>query len=203
MTYRSLTRSSQPVVEPVTITDAKAHLRVDTDADNTYIMGLVAAARAWVEEYLDRSLVHTQWTMRLDGFPPNGLDNLELPRPPMATASAVSAVAITYTTETGAVVVFPSHEYRVVRNSTPGAISPLYEQAWPVHRRDDNSVTITWWGGYGEDGRSVPTQIRHAMLMLVAHWDDRRESVVTGTVSKEIEFGVKSLLDSCRWGTYR
>ncbi len=203
MTYRSLTRSSQPVVEPVTITDAKAHLRVDTDADNTYIMGLVAAARAWVEEYLDRSLVHTQWTMRLDGFPPNGLDNLELPRPPMATASAVSAVAITYTTETGAVVVFPSHEYRVDRNSTPGAISPLYEQAWPVHRRDDNSVTITWWGGYGEDGRSVPTQIRHAMLMLVAHWYDRRESVLTGLVSKEIEYGVKSLLDSCRWGAYR
>jgi uncharacterized phiE125 gp8 family phage protein len=187
----------------VTITDAKAHLRVDTDADNTYIMGLVAAARAWVEEYLDRSLVHTQWTMRLDGFPPNGLDNLELPRPPMATASAVSAVAITYTTETGAVVVFPSHEYRVDRNSTPGAISPLYEQAWPVHRRDDNSVTITWWGGYGEDGRSVPTQIRHAMLMLVAHWYDRRESVLTGLVSKEIEYGVKSLLDSCRWGAYR
>jgi uncharacterized phiE125 gp8 family phage protein len=198
MTYRSLTRLSQPVVEPVTITDAKAHLRVDTDADNTYIMGLlVAAARAWVEEYLDRSLVHTQWTMRLDGFPPNGLDNLELPRPPMATASAVSAVAITYTTETGAVVVFPSHEYRVDRNSTPGAISPLYEQAWPVHRRDDNSVTITWWGGYGEDGRSVPTQIKHAMLLLVAHWYDRRDS--TGSVSKEMEFGVKSLLDSCRW----
>jgi uncharacterized phiE125 gp8 family phage protein len=117
----------------------------------------------------------------------------------MATASAVSAVAITYTTETGAVVVFPSHEYRVDRNSTPGAISPLYEQAWPVHRRDDNSVTITWWGGYGEDGRSVPTQVKHAMLLLVAHWYDRREAVLTGSISKEIEFGVKSMLDSCRW----
>jgi len=59
---------------------------------------------------------------------------------------------------------------------------------------------ITWWGGYGEDGRSVPTQIRHAMLMLVAHWYDRREA---GSVSREVEFGVHSLLDSCRWGTYR
>lgn len=203
MTYRSLTRSTQSVVEPVTITDAKAHLRVDTDDDNNYIMGLVAAARGWVEEYLDRSLVHTQWTMRLDGFPLNGLDNIELPRPPMATASGVTAVAITYTTETGAVVVFPSNEYRVDRNSTPGTISPLYEQAWPVHRRDENSVMITWWGGYGEDGRSVPTQIRHAILMLVAHWYDRRESVLTGSISKEIEFGVNSLLDSCRWGAYR
>ena len=202
MTYRSLTRSSQPVVEPVTITDAKAHLRVDTDADNTYIMGLVAAARAWVEEYLDRSLVHTQWTMRLDGFPPNGLDNLELPRPPMATASAVSAVAITYTTETGAVVVFPSHEYRVDRNSTPGAISPLYEQAWPVHRRDDNSVTITWWGGYGEDGTKVPKVVRAAILMLVAYWYERRLAA-DQVAATAVPFGVSSMLDSIKWGDYR
>jgi hypothetical protein len=49
----------------------------------------------------------------------------------------------------------------------------------------------------------VPTQIRHAILMLVAHWYDRRESVLTGSISKEVEFGVKSLLDSCRWGAYR
>ena len=69
-----------------------------------------------------------------------------------------------------------------------------------MHRRDENSVMITWWGGYGEDGRSVPTQIRHAMLLLVAHWYGAgREAVVTGSISKEIEFGVKSLLDSCRW----
>jgi uncharacterized phiE125 gp8 family phage protein len=203
MTYRSLTRATQPVVEPVTLTEAKAHLRVDNDIDNAYVMGLVGSARGWVEEYLDRTLVHTQWTMRLDGFPPNGMDNIELPRPPMATAAAVTAVAITYTTESGAVVVFPSNEYRVDRHSTPGGISPLFDQAWPVHRRDENAVVITWWGGYGEDGRSVPMQIRHAILMLVAHWYDRRESVLTGSISKEIEFGVHSLLDSCRWGTYR
>ena len=85
MTYRSLTRATQPVVEPVTLTEAKGHLRVDTDDDNSYIMGLVAAARGWVEEYLDRSLVHTQWTMRMDEFPPNGMEKIELPRPPMAT----------------------------------------------------------------------------------------------------------------------
>jgi uncharacterized phiE125 gp8 family phage protein len=99
------------------------------------------------------------------------------------------------------VVVFPSNEYRVDRHSTPGGISPLFDQAWPVHRRDENAVVITWWGGYGEDGRSVPTQIRHAILMLVAYWYDRREAA--GSVSNEIEFGVKSLLDSCRWGAYR
>lgn len=204
MTYRSLTRATQPVVEPVTLTEAKAHLRVDTDDDNAYIMALVAAARGWAEEYLNRTLVFTQWTMRLDGFPPNGMANIELPRPPMATADGKTTVSITYTTEGGSVVVFPANEFRVDRNATPGAISPLFDQAWPVHRVDENAIAITWWGGYGEDGRSVPAQIRHAILMLVAHWYDARSAVLTsGAVPMEVPFSVKSLLDSCRWGAYR
>jgi hypothetical protein len=49
----------------------------------------------------------------------------------------------------------------------------------------------------------VPAAIRHAILMLVGHWYEARSSVLTGTISKEIEFGVKSLLDSQRWGSYR
>jgi uncharacterized phiE125 gp8 family phage protein len=63
---------------------------------------------------------------------------------------------------------------------------------------------VTWWAGYGTSGASVPAAIRHAMLMLVGHWyDGSRSGVLTGSISKEIEFGVKSLLDSQRWGSYR
>jgi hypothetical protein len=39
--------------------------------------------------------------------------------------------------------------------------------------------------------------------MLVGHWYEFRTSVLTGSISKEVEFGVKSLLDSQRWGSYR
>jgi hypothetical protein len=50
----------------------------------------------------------------------------------------------------------------------------------------------------------VPAAIRHAILMLVGHWyDGARSGVLTGSISKEVEFGVKSLLDSQRWGSYR
>jgi uncharacterized phiE125 gp8 family phage protein len=202
MTYRSLTRSTQPVVEPVSLTEAKAHLRVDADDDNAYIMSLIAAARGWAEQYLDCTLVFTQWTMRMDGFPPNGMENIELPRPPMATTDGKATVSITYTTEGGSVVVFPANEFRVDRNATPGSLSPLYDQAWPVHRRDENSVSVTWWGGFGEDGRSVPAQIRHAILMLSAHWYERRMAA-DNMGGNDVPFGVKSLLDSCRWGSYR
>ena len=91
MTYRSLTRAAQPVVEPVTITEAKAHLRVDTADDDTYIGTLITAAREWCEQYLDRTLVNTQWAMRLERFPTDSTYPIELPRPPVVASGTDSA----------------------------------------------------------------------------------------------------------------
>ena len=203
MQYRSLTRQTPPAVEPVTVAEAKAHLRVDTSDDDTYIGTLITAAREWCEQYLDRTLVHTQWVMRFDRFPPSGEEPVELPRPPMVTSGTATAVSVTFTSEAGATSTYSTSQYRVDRNATPGAIKPTYGATWTPHREDDNSISVTWWAGYGAAGSSVPATIRHAMLMLVGHWYENRSSVLVGSISKEMEFAVISLLDSQRWGTYR
>jgi len=196
MKYRSLTRVTQPVVEPVSVAEAKAHLRVDGDEDNFYIASLLAAARDWVEVYLDRTLILTQWTMKMDRFP---IGDVELPRPPMRPLP----VSVTFTSESGAVSVLASNLYRVDAASTPGVIRPLREADWPSYMDDANSITVTWSAGYGEDGRSVPPAIRHAILMLVGFWFENRSSVLVGSISKPIEFAVDSLLSSQKWGGYR
>jgi uncharacterized phiE125 gp8 family phage protein len=202
--YRSLTRQIPPSVEPVTLAEAKAHLRVDASDDDAYILGLITTAREWCEEYLDRTLVSTQWVMRLDKFPDDGTMDVELPRPPIVSSGTATAVSVTYTAENGGTQSWSSASYRVDRASTPGVVRTLDGQTWPPHLQDDNAVTVTWWGGYGPSGSSVPAAIRHAILMLVGHWyDGSRSGVLNGSISKEIEFGVSSLLDSQKWGTYR
>jgi uncharacterized phiE125 gp8 family phage protein len=202
--YRSLTRQTPPAVEPVTLAEAKAHLRVDTSDDDSYIQNLVSSAREWVENYLDRTLIHTQWVMRFDKFPDSGIEPVELPRPPMVASGTATAVTVTFTQEAGPTSTYSTAEYRVDRNATPGAILPIYGSTWTPHRQDDNAISVTWWAGYGATGASVPAAIRHAILMLVGHWyDGARSGVVVGSISKEVEFGVKSLLDSQRWGSYR
>ena len=203
MQYRSLTRQTAPAVEPVTLAEAKAHLRVDTSDDDNYIGTLITAAREWCEQYLDRTLVHTQWVMRFDKFPDSGIEPVELPRPPMVMSGTATAVTVTFTQEAGPTSTYSTAEYRVDRNATPGAILPIYGSTWSPHRQDDNAISVTWWAGYGASGTSVPAAIRHAILMLVGHWYEFRTSVLTGSISKEVEFGVKSLLDSQRWGSYR
>ncbi len=202
MQYRSLTRATAPAVEPVTLAEAKAHLRVDTATDDAYIGSLITAAREWVEQYLDRTLVHTQWVMRFDKFPPDGTHDIELPRPPMATAGTTTAVALTFTFENGTTSTYSTASYRVDRDGVPGTVKTLYGQTWPPHLQDDNAISVTWWGGYGAIGTSVPAAIRHAMLMLVGMWYERRMAADSMS-GNEIPFGVKSLLDSQRWGSYR
>lgn len=197
--YRSLNRATDPAVEPVSVSEAKAHLRVDTDDDDTYIGTLITAARQWAETYLDRSLVYTQWEMKLDMFP----WEIEMPRPPMAQDGTTTAVSITYTlNESLGTATLSTSEYRVDRAATPGVARTNYGGSWPSHLADQNSVTVTWWGGYGSSGSDVPAAIRHAILMHVGHLYERRLAA-DNVASNEVPFGVKALLDSQSWGQYR
>ena len=93
MQYRSLNRTVEPAVEPVSLAEAKAHLRVDIDTEDAYISALIVAAREYCETYLDETMLNTQYVMKLDMFPVE----IELPRPPMAQGGTFTAVTITYT----------------------------------------------------------------------------------------------------------
>ena len=201
MKYNSVTRATGPAVEPLTVAEAKLHLRVDISDDDTYIGTLITAAREWVENYLDRTLITTQLILRAAEFP---TEELELARPPMATAGTATAVVITYTLADTTTATLSTALYRVDRTTTPGNVAPVINGTWPSDVIEDaNAVAVTYWAGYGPTSASVPATIRHACLMLIGHWYERRSAVLTGTISKAIEFAVESLLASNNWGQYR
>jgi uncharacterized phiE125 gp8 family phage protein len=197
--YRSLNRITQPVVEPVSLAEAKAHLRIDSDFsdDDLYVMTLVSAARQLVETICDRTLIRSQWQMNLDAFPSW---DIELPRPPIASGDIV----VTYTPSDGvyAPVTLDPSKYRQDRDSTPAVIRPPWNSTWPTTRGAENDVKITFWAGYGDSGRSVPPPARHAMLMMLGNWYANRESVAPGTMNP-IPMAVDHLLGTINWGQYR
>ena len=62
-------RTADAAVEPVTLADMKAYLRIpasDTTQD-TYITALIKAARKWAEEYTRRAFVEQTWVLWFDG----------------------------------------------------------------------------------------------------------------------------------------
>ena len=188
--YRSLKRTAAPAVEPVTLSEAKAHCRVDASADDTLITNLITTARELVEDYIDRALVTQRLVMKFDQFP----YEIELPRPPMASSGTVTAVTITYTIADSSTATVAATDYRVDRDSTPGRIRTTYNGSWPSALLDANAITVTWWAGYGSSS-DIPQRVKSAMLMTILELYEKRGD-------GQMPDGAKRLLDTVSWGSY-
>lgn len=194
--FRSLVRHTPPAAEPVSLADSKVHCRIDTAEDDAYVTSLITVAREYLEEALDIAILNQTLEARYDVFP---LWELVLPRPPLATG----VVTIEYRDEAGQIQTITSANFQVDRHILPGRVYPLYEQVWPAVRGDENSVTVRWPAGYGASGASCPAVLRHAIFLLVAHWYEMRQPVVSGySQVLSVPQTFQTLLAAAGWGRY-
>ena len=196
--YRSLVRLDDAVVEPVSIADAKSHLRIDpqfTD-DDLYIQGLISSARHYVETVSDRTLIRCRYQMSLDVFPSW---DIELPRPPFLPGGSVS---VTYVPSDGIYTPVSYTGFRLDSTATPAVIRPPWNGNWPTCRGAENDVVVTWDAGYGEDGTRIPPPARNAMLLMIGSWYANREAVVQGGMNP-VPMSVEAMLGTINWGQYR
>ncbi|MEZ5810877.1 MAG: head-tail connector protein [Rhizobiaceae bacterium] len=162
----TLFRTVNPAVEPVTLADAKAHLRVDHASEDTLITGLVAAARDHVERQTGLALIDQDWRLALDRWPATGI--IPLGRHPVSVVLSVTV----YDGDGGASPVDPAG-YQLDAHSRPARLL--------VHERPPaglcmNGIEIDFRAGFGAAGTDVPDLVKRAMLMLVAHWYEFRGS---------------------------
>ena len=198
----TLRRVSQPALEPVSLTEAKLHSRIDINDDDARITSSIVAARSYCEEHCRRQFINASWRLSLDWFPSSwnyvgafsrpafdGTDII-LPRP------QVSAItSITYYDGSGALQTLAPSTYVLSADDEPARIALSPGSTWPATQTARiNAAQITYVSGYGADGSFVPQPIKQAILMLVGHWNEQREAVFTGSITKEVEFAVSSLL---------
>jgi hypothetical protein len=65
-----------PASEPVTLAEAKAHLRLDTSLDDAFVASIIVAARQYIERVCWRGLLLQTWELTLGGF--RGADRFDL-----------------------------------------------------------------------------------------------------------------------------
>lgn len=65
----ALKLNTAPGTEPVTLAEAKAHLRVEVADDDALITNLISAARVHAENVCRRAFVTQKWDLYLDAFP--------------------------------------------------------------------------------------------------------------------------------------
>jgi uncharacterized phiE125 gp8 family phage protein len=176
-----------PTSEPVTVSEAKAHLRVDVSDDDALITALIVAARQAFEEINGRSLFSTTWKLILDGWP--ACPYIVLPRPPLASVTSVA-----YTDDAGTVTTWAATNYVVETLRTPGRVHLAEGVDWPsVSLRGASPITITYVAGWATVG-AIPRRYKQAVLLLVGHWYENRETVVTsGAIPKQLPMAFESL----------
>lgn len=178
-------RTAEPASEPITLDEAKQHLRVDIDDDNDYITGLIVAARKYIEDTTRRSFFTQTWRLSLDAWPCS--DEIELPR----AAPLASVSSVIYTDSEGNSITVSTSVYDVDTDSEPGRVVLKYGQSWPSPTlRSMNPIQITYITGYS-DVDDIPATFKHLIKLLVAHWYENREPV--GGPDKEVPLAVDSL----------
>lgn len=196
----ALTLFSAPTLEPVTLAEVKAHLRLDTtsNAEDTYLETLITAARAHIESVTNLALCTQTWDEYWDGWPSSEFL--------LARAPLVSVTGLYYTDSTAVESTVAATVYDVDTDSTPGRILLGYGDVWPsatLHPK--NPIRARYVAGYGSTAQvavaSIPRPIKQALLLLVGHWYEHREqtdSNVAGAELKSIPFGVDALLANYR-----
>lgn len=195
-TYQGLVQTVAPATGPVTTAEAKLHVRQDDAADDALIAQLITAATLRVEGEAERALVTRTYTLSLASAPSSGV--LELPMPRLLTVTSV-----TYTDTDGNPQTWSSTKYQVDTAREPGRIVPMPGESWPnVKAGIINPYVVTFTAGYGV-AAAVDARAKQAVLLLVGHWYQNREAILTGTISKEIEHSLTALCAQIWPGTVR
>lgn len=178
-----------PAAEPVTLAEAKVHLRLEQAEDDVYVSALVQAARQYIEEVCWRGVVAQTWEAVLGRFPETGAVVL-----PGGNLGAITSVA--YTDADGAAQTLAASAYEADTVSVPGRIILADGESWPSTRSRWDAVRVRYTVGWAVP--DVPGPIRQALLLLVAQMYEQRVPEVTGATIGKLEFAVDALL-----GPYR
>lgn len=176
--------STQPGSEPVTLEEAKAHLKVDGSDEDVYITSLITVARSLCETYAGLSFVTQTRRVELDGF--CGRDVI-LPYGPVT-----GITSFVYSDPEGIEQSIDNTTYRLDMQS--GLSKVRVTESWPYTNRTLNNVVIEYTAGYAE----VPAVIKHAILMTLATLYENRQDEITGSVANVLHWSSEKLLDTVK-----
>lgn len=185
--------ANNAVTEPVTLSQAKAHLRIDSTDDDTYVTTLISVARSACENYLGYMLgYNSAVSFYLDKFPNETVIHLNGVWQP-------GTVVITYYDENDAQQTWAAANYFVDSHSQPARI--FLKESGEYPDTSDNvpsGIKIGMTNAGPSDVDEIPKAIHQAILLVIGRYYELRQDVVTGTIATEIPKMVEHLLNPYR-----
>ncbi len=187
-------RTVAPTLTPVTLAEAKAHLRAEYGEEDALITGLIGAAVSYLDGWsgmLGRALVTQTWRQDFAGFS----DKMRLPMFPVASVSEV-----TYVDAAGASQTLAGTEWQLLADERGAYVCLRTGRNWPATGEGAVLVSITYVCGHSV--ADVPMAIKQAILLMVGDWHRNRETVAVGATTGSIPLSatVDALLAPYRRG---
>jgi uncharacterized phiE125 gp8 family phage protein len=189
-------------VEPITLEEARLHLRLDTSGsppshpDDSLVTVLITVARQSAEAYLGRSLVQQTYELALDRFP-NPDDVTEAINLQVWPVRSITSVQ--YQDEDDASQTVDAADYVFDTFAKPAELVPL--ELWPGTKNKANAVKITFVAGHTDNDSPnnypLPLPIKQAMLLQIGQLYEFREAVSTED-TYEMPMGSTALLTPYR-----
>ena len=183
-TYQVITPAS---TYPVSLTEAKSHLKVDTSADDTYIESIIKAATQLSEEYTNRFFIDTVIEQYASSF-------AELQTLFKSKVNDVQYVKYYDSDET--LQTLADTEYDKMLSYEPSQIQLADGKSFPSITKRNDAVICRYTVGYGSSASDVPEIIKQAILLTIGNFYQNRNSVVIGRIATELPQNVKWLLDT-------
>ncbi len=177
---------SGPAAEPITLAEAKTYLRIDHDDEDGEITALIAAARAQIENTTCRALITQGWRITRDTWPIDG--RLVLMPAPVQTLTAARIVRLDNSAQDIDVNLF------TLDGAAAPAILGFCPGALPVSDRPVAGIELDIAAGYGDAADDVPSPLRQAIKLLLAHWYENRGVVAIGHETAPLPQTVAALI---------
>lgn len=183
-------------LEPVDFEMVKIHLEIDnTDRYDDLVMMYIDAAAQHAERLRGEVLVPQTWEMILTTFPT--VRQIRLVPRPVRSVTSVKYLVDGVSTDFGTLVGSPEEiqEFELIDNPIRPLLRLRSGFSWPSGAGE---VRIRLECGY--ELNNIPPVVKTAMLMLIGHWFENREAVVTGTIATEVPVGIRAMLYRPRAG---
>lgn len=202
--------------EPITLADARLHLRVDDSGDDSLISALVSAAREHAESFTGRTFTPSTYEVRFDSFSAG----CEWPRwstsdplwgsiyspywstgyishrlIPLPLSPVASIVSVKYVDVDGVEQTLDPSAYVLDDNPDAPGLRLPFGGAWPATRAEANAVRVQFVG-------APPAQMgaaRAAMLLIVGQlYENREEAVYDRGAALQMQLASRTLLTPYR-----
>ena len=173
-----------PASEPVTATELRSHLRVDsTELPDADANALIAEARQTIEDVMGLAFISQSWRLSIDRWPggaeawwdgvrqmaiselyaPNYMTSVMLPRWPLVSITSVTV----FDEDNNSQAVTVANTFDVDTYQVPGRLTLKRGSTWPIALRANNAIQIVYVAGYA-NAAAVPAPMKRALKQLAA-----------------------------------